>query len=113
MDCNGWIGRGPCDMSAVGKHGDADLQQPVPDAEWSKFQSLKRAHARRTSDWRHEWEVAFYRKGDLRKGKPLEKGATFFRHIACRAECGTSNLPRTHKEHKCEMVGGGVTEAMQ
>ncbi len=91
---------------AVRSLGDARGPQPVPDEVWDKYQAIKKEHARGTAAWRKQWEVVHYREGDIRDGKPLQEGAVYYRHIACRAEYGTSNLPRTHKEHNCEKVCG-------
>lgn len=54
-----------------------------------------------------------YDAGDIRKGKPLKEGDIYYRHIACGAEYGISNLPRTQREHCCEKVSGGLLVAMQ
>lgn len=99
--------------SAVVNLTDATRQEPVRDELWKHYQALKKSHGRGTAKWRSEWEVVLYKPGDIRKDKPLEEGALFYRHIPCRAEYGTSNLPRTHKEHNCEKASGAVCEAMQ
>ena len=91
-------------------------QESVPSVStelWDKYQALKKEHNRGTASWRKEWEVKKYDAGDIRKGKPLKEGAIFYRHIPCLCEYGTSNLPRTHREHKCEKVSGGLVVAMQ
>ena len=86
---------------------------PVPTTLWDKYQALKKEHRRGTAPWRKEWEVKKYDAGDIRKDKPLKEGAIYYRHKRCGAEYGTSNLPRTQKEHRCEKVSGGLVVAMQ